>query len=378
MVRKVLFLMSETGGGHRSAAQALAAAIKNLAGERYQTDYRLEMVDALAAGRFPVSLAPDLYALSTRYFPPLWGWSFHWTNGRLRTRLMSAMFDVFVGKRLESTLREKEPQVIVSVHPLLNHVTCKALQRLGWHTPFLVVGTELVTIHRAWVCPEVDCHIVPTEEARQAAIEYGMPLDKIKLIGPPVHPRFLEEMGSKEQVRQGLNLAPELPTLLLVSGGEGTGQVYDFALAISGLGLGLQLMVVTGRNKKLKARLDEVRFDVPAQIYGFVDNMPTLMRAADLIISRAGSITISEALVCGLPIILSDALPGQEEGNIDYIVSHKAGALTRTPDELINVLRRLLEEGKGEELQHMAHNAGRLINPRAVYEIARLIMAACP
>lgn len=376
MVRKVLLLMSETGGGHRSAAQAIAAAIKSLAGERYQIDYQVEVVDALAAGRFPVGRAPDFYALSTRYFPQLWGWFFHWTNGRLRTRLMVAVLDVFVGRGLESTLREKEPQVMVSVHPLLNHVTCKALRRLGWQTPFFSVGTELVTIHRAWVCPEVDCHIVPTEEAKRAAIEYGMPLDKIKLIGPPVHPRFLEEVGSKAQVRQGLNLAPDLPTLLLVSGGEGTGQLYDFALAISGLGLRLQLVVVTGRNRRLKARLDKVHFNVPARIYGFVDNMPTLMRAADLIITRAGSITISEALVCGLPIILSDALPGQEEGNPDYIVGHRAGALARTPQELINILRQLLGEGKEDELQQMAHNAARLINPRAVYEVARLIMTA--
>ncbi len=374
MGNKVLFLMSETGGGHRSAAQAIVAAIKNLAGERD----RIEMVDVLAAGRFPLSRSPDLYALSTRYFPPSWGWFFHGTNGRLRTRLMVAVLDVFVGKGLESALREHKPQVVVSVHPLLNHVTCKALRRLGWQTPFFVVGTELVTIHRAWVCPEVDRHIVPTEEARQAALAYGMPPDKIELLGPPVHPRFLEEMGSKPQVRQGLNLAPDLPTLLLVSGGEGTGRVYDFALAISDLGLRLQLLVVTGRNSKLKARLDRVHFDVPARVYGFVDNMPTLMRAADLIITRAGSITISEALVCGLPIILSDALPGQEEGNPDYIVGHQAGALARTPRELIKILRQLLEERGRGELQQMAHNASLLINPRAAYDIARLIMAAWP
>ena len=372
MAKKILILMSETGGGHRSAAEAIAGAIEHLHLEEGKCE--VEIVDVFSGSYFPVNLFPYLYAMITVHFPPLWGWSFHLTNGRYRSRILAKILELFIREGLKRALKEKRSDVIVSVHPLLNQVTCKVLQDLGWKTPFLVVVTELATLHQTWVCPDADCYIVPTKEMGDAALRYGMPLNKIELIGPPVKAKFLERPQSKEKLREELGLDPHLLTVLLVGGGEGTGRVYDFACAISNSGLRIQLIIIAGRNRRLKAELERANFDIPVKIQGFVDNMPQWMYAADLLVTRAGPGVISEALVCELPMVLSGALPGQEKKNIDYVLKNKVGKLARTPQELIDVLRALSQDRA--ELSRMAENARNLTQPQAIYDIARLIINA--
>lgn len=366
MGKSILILSSDTGGGHRSAAQAISQAIERLDG------HRVETVDALAQGRFPVSLSPALYALMTLHTPALWAWAFHLTNAPWRTKFLLFLLNLFTEKNLREILRKKSPEVVVSVHPLINRATAKALENLGSKAPFIVVGTELINIHRAWACPQADCHLMPTRQAKEALLRYGIPEEKVKLIGPPVKPAFSEEKRNRAELKMNLGLDPARPTVLLLGGGEGTGKIYDFALALAGLEI--QLIIVTGRNQKLKARLDKVHFGFPTRIYGFVEEMPALMRACDLIVTRAGSITISEALVCNLPIIFTGALPGQEEGNIEWVVGEGAGRVARTPSHLKAVLGELLKDR--EALTGMSEKAARLVNPRAIWEIAEFIISA--
>lgn len=368
MDKRILILSSNTGGGHRSAAQAIAQAIERLDG------HQVETVDALAQGRFPVNRFPNLYALMTLHAPALWAWAFHLTNAPLRAQLMLLFLSLFIEKSLRELFQEKGPDVIVSVHPLINRAAAKALENQRSKIPFIIVGTELINIHRAWACPWADCHLMPTRQATEAILHYGIPKEKVKLLGPPVKPAFFEEKRSRTELKGTLGLDPARPSVLLVSGGEGTGRVYDFTTALAHARLEMQLLVVTGRNHKLKARLDEVHFDFPARIYGFVEDMPVLMRASDLIITRAGSITVSEALVCNLPIVFTGALPGQEEGNIEWIVGEGAGRVAKTPPRLMAVLRELLADK--EALTKMTEKAARLVNPRAIWEIAEFIISA--
>ena len=366
--RRILILSSDTGGGHRSASEAITQALERLNG------HEVETIDALAQGSFPVSRSPYLYALMTLYAPTLWAWAFHLTNAPLRAQILAFLLNFFIRKKLEKLLTAKKPDVVVSVHPLVNHAISEALRRLGNNIPFIIVGTELINIHRAWACPKAYCHIMPTQQAKEAILSYGIPKDKVKFIGPPVKPAFSEEKRESGELRKILGLNPSLPTVLLVSGGEGTGRVYDFALALSQSRIEMQLLIVTGRNRKLKARLGEIHFKIPTHIYGFVENMPMLMHASDLIITRAGSITVSEALVCGLPIIFTGALPGQEEGNIEWVVGEGAGRVATTPSHLVVMLRELLSDRS--IMIGMAEKASRLVNPRSIWEIAEFIVTA--
>src|SRR5207248_392041 len=144
----------------------------------------------------------------------------------------------------------------------------------------------------------------------------------------------------KQELQRKLGLEPGLPVVLLVGGGDGAGGIRSAVQAISQARLPVQLLIVTGRNKRLYMHLQRVRASlrVPAKIFGFVHNMPEIMHASDVIITKAGPGTICEALACDLPVILSAFVPGQEEGNVTFITENNAGALAYDSLEMINML----------------------------------------
>jgi 1,2-diacylglycerol 3-beta-galactosyltransferase len=240
--------------------------------------------------------------------------------------------------------------------------------------PVITVVTDLVSAHTFWFCSDVALCIVPSQEARERALWAGLPPQKVKVVGLPVGRRFREMRWSKEEARQVLGLQRDLPAVLLVGGGEGMGQVYEMARAVAGTGLPLQLVAVAGRNEGLRRQLEATSWEVPMRVYGFVTHMPELMAAADLIVTKAGPGTISEALVMGLPILISDFVPGQEEGNVRYVVEGGAGLLADTPQKLAAALEDLLAPDS-RSLACWAANARRLAKPDAALEIARQILA---
>jgi 1,2-diacylglycerol 3-beta-galactosyltransferase len=231
------------------------------------------------------------------------------------------------------------------------------------------VVTDLVSLHPLWLCPETDFCLVPTESARERALSSGLPLEKVKVMGLPVGLKFAREIGEKESLRDKLGLERDRPTILVVGGGEGVGKVYRIARAIAKARVNAQLVVVAGRNKRLRRRLEKVDWEIPTTIFGFVTNMPELMSASDVIVTKAGPGTISEALITGLPILLSGFIPGQEEGNIEYVINKGVGTWTEKPQLIVATLAQWLQP-ENETLTHMTQRAQRLGRPQAALDIA--------
>jgi 1,2-diacylglycerol 3-beta-galactosyltransferase len=140
-------------------------------------------------------------------------------------------------------------------------------------------------------------------------------------------------------------------------------------------GLLLQLVVVAGGDQELFQRLQETEWHVETHCYNYVAELGTFMRAADCILSKAGGLTVSEALACGLPLILVDVIPGQETGNADYVVSGHAGELARDPIEVLETMCHWLEKDRFRYHQQ-AQNARQLGRPDAAFDVAELIWAA--
>ncbi len=410
-VQTILFLISDTGGGHRSAANAIRTAMNLLAREtsdqritgRLASDaratqplrgggcadtsspvvpppYRVKIVDVFAEyGLPPLRRAIFLYGPAIKYQPELYGQLFHAMNHKISFRALQRFTYPLLQPGLVSLLTSVRPDVIVSIHPLLNHSTLQALEELGVRVPFLTVITDLVNVHRGWVAPGVDACVVPTEAAQQICLQHGLAPEKIHLLGMPIDPRFSQPGESKLLLRERLGLASQVPTVLLVGGGEGTGGLYRSVRAISRAGLPVQLVVVCGRNKRLLERLERIqqRLRVPTKLLGFVQNMPELMRAADILVTKAGPGTISEALACGLPILLTSYVPGQEEGNVNYVTEHGVGRMAETPEALVDALEELLGPDS-PALLSMRTQVTRLSHPDASFDIARLILQQLP
>ena len=364
--KKILIVMSDTGGGHRSAAEAIAEAMHQLYGETC----RVEIADPWANHTpFPINRLGQLYGPLVNRGTILWKLIFRSTSNR---RVMSLVVNILwpmVRRSLKDFLCQSNPDVIVSVHPILTYFSIRALQEANLRIPFVTVVTDLVNPHPFWLWPETDSCLVPTEPARGRALASGLPPEKVKVVGLPVGLKFASGVGEKEALRDKLGLERDRPTILIVGGGEGMGKVYKIARAIAKARMNAQLVVVAGRNKRLRRRLEKVDWEIPTTVFGFVTNMPELMGASDVIVTKAGPATISEALITGLPILLSGFIPGQEEGNVEYVIDRGVGTLTERPQLIAATLAQWFQP-ENETLTHIAQKAQRLGRPQAALYIA--------
>lgn len=403
--RTILFLIADTGAGHRSAANAIRNAISLIAQKEQEEwharhlalvgdaspqeaiqspllppTYRIEIIDVFKDySRFPLREAVRLYGPAIRYNPKLYGRFFHLSNRTQRVLAVQQVATPLIHNGLLRLITSVQPDVIVSIHPMLNHVTIHALQDLDFHIPFITVVTDLISVHQAWIAPGADAYIVPTEYARDLYIQSGIDPERIHLLGMPIDPKFTLPLESKEALQRKLGLEPGKPVVLLVGGGEGSGGLRSSVNLISQARLPVQLLIVTGRNKRLYVHLQRSRssLHVPSKVFGFVHNMPEMMHAADVIVTKAGPGTICEALACNLPIVLSGYVPGQEEGNVSYVLDNHVGSMAYDSIELIDALRRLLKPGS-QVLSEQLANGKRISRPRASFDIAQTILSFLP
>jgi 1,2-diacylglycerol 3-beta-galactosyltransferase len=361
----VVFLFSDTGGGHRSAAEAIIEAI-NL---EYPGAISTEMVDFFKKyAPPPFDMAPETYPPMAQ-MPDVWRLGYNLSNGPRRTKAFIDALWPYIRPAATRIIEEHPCDLFVSVHPVVNDPILRAL-RPG-DPPFITVVTDLVSTHAFWYQPKVDLMLVPTEEARSRGLAYGLRPEQIQVVGLPVAERFCTPPGDRRALRTQLGWPRDLPVILLIGGGEGMGPVGKMARAIGSSNLRATLVVVTGRNHKLKARLEASRWVMPTFIYGFVREMPDFMRAADIMVTKAGPGTISEAFIAGLPMILFSKMPGQEDGNVTYVVAEGAGVWAPQAEEVLATLSEWLD--RPHLVARIAAASRRLARPDSARQIARII-----
>jgi len=321
-VSKVLFAISDTGGGHRSAAEAMIAALSKV-----DPNAQCTITDLLRAADVPmIRNAPEIYDYwSTRR---MWVYDLFWrlTNEPYRIDVLSAIVFPRARKNIKRILRELSPDMVVVAHPLAVCLMCKARREMMANWPVVTVVTDLATIHASWAYDECDAYFVPTFEAYNALLKYGISESKIIYSGFPVHPKFLEGKIAKQEARLQLKIDPSRFTVLLTSGGAGGGKVQETLETLEAYFPAIQVLAVTGNNKNLFTSLNEREgANEWTRVYGFVDNMELLMSASDLVISKAGPGTIMEVMSMQRELIVTGALGVQETGNIDYVVNNRLG-----------------------------------------------------
>ena len=169
--------------------------------------------------------------------------------------------------------------------------------------------------------------------------------EKLKVIGLPVAERFCKPCDDKQKLRQKLGWPQDkLDGACWLEAARAWDRWKRYHMHINGSGLDIALTVITGRNQKLKDSLEKIQWNIPAFIYGFVHDMPDFMRAADILLTKAGPGTISEALIAGLPIILYHRISGQEEGNVSYVIDEGAGVWAPDSRDIVETIRRWIEE----------------------------------
>lgn len=306
-----------------------------------------------------------------------WGAVYHTSNTKPAFAAIRAVFGRGVRNVVVDLLKSHDPDVVLSVHPLLNHISHQAIRKSGRPRALMTVITDLVDFHRGWTFSQADLVIAPTELARQVALRRRVPADRVKLLGLPVDLRFRPPApGEKQALRRRFGLEENRFTLLVMGGGAGVGHLAQQVRVLASEPYQWQVIAVCGRNEKLRRRLSELHFSTPTLVLGFVDYMPELMRACDIAVTKAGPGAIAEALATGLPLIITGFLPGQESPNVDFVVESGFGAFAPKDAELFDEVR-VLAEG-GPTWREMSRKAAELAHPYASSDIARecLLLAA--
>ena len=358
-------MYADTGGGHRATSQAVIDGLK----ARYGDEVDPVLFDGLRTyAPWPVSHLDDMY-------PWMSGMSKTWGDG------WTALNDPDVARRFMKgwwpyvrdaaiKMMQEPCDAVVNVQPLYTYPALWAMDHIGIRRPFVTMVSDLIVVHALWCDPSTDAFLVPTELSHERAIQNRIPPEKIKVVGLPIRLSFATPPKPKPIVRQELGLSDK-PTIILMGGGQGLGGVFEIAEAIGRSGLDVQLIVVAGRNKKLKEQLDAANWPIDLRPYGFVQGIPDLMNAADVLITKAGPTTICEAFTRNLPIIISGYIPSQEDQNADYVIQSRAGVLAEQPELIVETLRKWL--GDPALLAELSRNSGTLARPRSAIDAAEEI-----
>ena len=370
MTKKILLLMADTGGGHRSSAEAVLEAMRR----RQIPGCQVEMIDVLAGyAPFPINRLDRIYPYMTRFSKVTWEPAYRFTNTPERARFLMRTAWPIAQETARKVLLSHPAELIVSFHPLFNYAMLWAKEKENKTTPIATMVTDMATIHALWCTPGMARYMVPTRQAARLAVGYGMDRDKIDVTGLPISRRFADLTGRpKRDVRRNLDLDPDLPTVLLMGGGQGMGRMYPIARALASVKTEFQLVIVAGRNPSLKLQLQMADWKIPVRIYGFTREVPTLMAASDVLVTKAGPSTVAEAMAMGLPMIISGYIPGQEDGNMKTVVRGKAGIYAPKPKQMAQTLREWLAPGSST-LAEFAQAARKLGRPEAAENVADVI-----
>ena len=349
--RKILILMSDTGGGHRASAQAIDQALAEIFPGKVDVD----IVDIWTEHAvWPFNRFVPSYRFMAKH-PTIW--RVFYAYGRfpptkLFTEIMSRSTCY---NQFRRAIERSDPDLVLSVHPLCQHIPIPIIKKMNkirskdrLPIPFVTVVTDLGGAHPTWFNKGCDLCFVPSEAVRKEALKGGIPEDKVIMHGLPVRPTFWKASSkSKKDLRDSLGLRPDVKTVLLMGGGDGVGGLSSIAEEM-GKTLGTmkestQMVVVCGHNTGLASQLRSKSWpsNVNAVVKGFLNNVDEYMGASDCLVTKAGPGTIAEAMIRGVPVILSSFLPGQEEGNVPYVLNGKFGVYTgNKPKQIAHTVKK--------------------------------------
>jgi len=378
-VPKILIISSDTGGGHRSAAAAIVAGVqKFLAGE----SYAVRVVKAVEESHHLTRRLVQLYnwILCNRQ---QWMKYFYWCMNRVRPETREFFHRRTIGYVIDLFERWC-PHVVVSVHPLTQHIFARVLKelKLAERIPLVSVVTDpCYGFWKGWACDDVTLYLVASNDARRQLIDYGVAPERIKISGMPVHPKFTypgEEAA--RAARRALGLDAEKFTVFVNAGWAGGGNMQQIFRELIRGELDVQAIFLAGKNEELRVAAESLAATAPfpIKVIGYSDEIEKLMGAANVMISKLGGLTVFEALACRLPIIadvITDPMP-QEAGAANLISQRGAGVLLKRSIDVVPVVRRMMED-----TTHYARMRSATIGlaiPNATRQIVEEIAALIP
>lgn len=383
MTKNICIYFSDTGGGHRSAADALEAGIRELLARCHEQHDVKIIKDPVAERSHPVNRKfVELYNYLLRHHQPLMKY-YYWFLHLIQPEKIGAKLKVtqdFVAK----TLTEHAPSVVVSVHPMTTHGLAQGMKVAGIASSVNLV--EVITdpnadLWHAWACNDCDWVAAPNDIVKQKLAEWGVDAGKIEITGMAVNPAFLKPPSTtRQEFLTHLGLSPDILTICINAGWAGGGNMLKVYQALNKVQRPLQVIFVCGHNNKLyeTAMAAAAESEISTAVLPFHDSMSDLMNAVDLMITKAGGLTTFEAVARRLPIafdMITEPMP-QERGTIEILLKQDLCFAITQPEAIVGVIENFKPAKNRAQLElPKAHNLD--LTDSAVYTIAERVLEMC-
>ena len=367
--KRVLIVSASIGSGHHQAARAIAAELARRQEHLQVTiaDFMEDTDSYLAAFMKEaylkmLELSPNMYDLVYRVSQaPLPGFKAQGLLARVLQRGMAQL------------VRRHRPDLIIATHPFPCGAAAYLRDSRRLRAPLLGVITDFA-VHRLWVYEHVDAYFVAAPEIKRELSSLGVPAQRIYASGIPVHPQFTETANGKG-ILEELSLTADQPLVLLMGGGLGMGGIRQAMASMDELQLPLQFVVLAGKNKELQEKLQEETKNLrhAVRVLGYTDRIPELMRAAAMLVTKPGALTVCEALVSETPLLLYEPIPGQEWENAVFLTQRGVALWAKNRQELKDGVTTLLT--RPEQVEKLRKEAEALRRPAAAAAVATAALA---
>lgn len=376
---KVLIISSDTGGGHRSAAQTIADGL----GRFWQGESSaVRIIKAVEGSHHITEKLVRVYnwVLQNKQH---WMKYLYWTVNKIRPETREFFMKRCIGF-CRDVFEKWCPHLVVSVHPLTQHIFGRILRELNLTdtVPLVTVVTDpCYGFWKGWACDDVSLYLVANEDAERQLIDYGVPPEKIKISGMPVHPKFHEvEPAAAQLARKAFGLDPDKFTVFVNAGWIGGGNIPQIFRELVRGELDVQAIFLAGKNEELRAEAEELALTAkfPVKVIGYSDDIEKLMQSANVMVSKLGGLTTFEALACRLPIIADATTPPmpQEAGTSRLLEQRGAGVLLKKSTDIVPTIQGLLTDRV--RYSHMKAATAGLARPNSTEYIIREITALLP
>jgi len=367
MSKHFLFLFSDTGSGHRSGALAVSQAMTSLYGDAVT----VTLVDVFAElQKWPFDRFSTWYPAMVKGRSLPWKVGFELADSQAAVNSLTRLARPYIKTPFRQLLTRYPVDAIISFHPIPNRLLALEVAQTRSNIRTATVVLDFLSAPAFWFASGLDLYIVPYA----AMIERARRLSPIPLpmeaLGMPVRKRILEGRRlPRDEAKASLGFPPSRPLVLLVGGGDGVGPIEKMTQRLLKAHPRASIAVIAGRNERLHHHLTSLAQTYSLHVEGFTEHMDRWLRAADILVTKAGPNSLAEAFVMGLPTVLYAAIPGQEDGNVTLVKDHGAGIWAPGPKRSVEAILSLLDDPQRRE--YMTRQAKSLATPDGATKIAR-------
>ena len=370
---KVLIFYAKYGGGHLSAARSIESCIN----ENFK-NIDVELIDFMEyASKEFNRITTKAYSEMAKKAPKTWG-HLYWESQKGPLAHISTTSNKILSIKLKKLITEKKPDLVISTHPFSSQICGFLKKHNKINCKIATIITDFAS-HDQWLVYSnyIDYIFVACNEMEQELFEKGLEKNKIFVTGIPISSKFSVNYD-KKNILKDFNLNPNKKVILFFGGGEfGLGKNFTLQVfqAFVKYSNNIQIIAISGKNQKLKTAFQNIvlenHSEENVQIFEYTNKVPELMSISSLVVTKPGGLTSSESLASGLPIVIINPIPGQEEQNAEYLEKNNSAIWIKKDDDINSIVNNLLSDSK--KLNEMKKNAKLIAKPNSTYNICKIL-----